>query len=350
MKTKYIGLIMIVGAVLAGCGGSSSSSSSASGSSAQAVAITSSNQSTITSTALSSATQGFSGTTYLSSVGAQTNGTTASSDERSMTNLANLAFDQFIKHQNDPLSVIGATASGNCGTDSTYGTATFSTDGSSTTPYTYFTITFNNCVIYGTPSSGIKYNGSLSMSGMTVTRNASSVITGITATFSFDLTTTDTTTSTTHTGKINAGFTIAATGIGSSARTDSITGTKYNVSYDAYWVTLSDFSFTSTYDNTTALHGYSDTVNYTIASDAINAGFTFTTVNALVRNYGDTKPRSGQVVISGASNTKLRVTVLAYDAATNPNAGTVNGKLTLELDQGTGLGYGTPVTKTWATL
>lgn len=270
-----------------------------------------------------------------------------------MTDMANLAFDQLIKHENDPLSVVGATLTTSCDSsgakNSAYGTMSLSTDGSSTTAYTYFTISFNNCVIYGTPTSGIVYNGSLSMNNMKVTRNASNVITDITATFDFNLTATDKTTATTHTASINGGFTITAAGIKSATRTDSITGTKYSLSYDALWVTLSNFSFTSKYDDTTLSHGYTDTVNYTYASDVIQAGFTFTTVNPLVRNYLDTRPRDGQVVISGANNTKLRVTVLPYNATTNPNAGSTLGKLTLELDQGTGT-YGTAVTKTWATL
>ena len=94
-------------------------------------------------------------------------------------------------------------------------------------------------------------------------------------------------------------------------------------------------------------------MDYTFASDVILAGFDFHTINALVRNVGDEKPRSGQVIITGANSTKLRVTILPYDATPssltyNLYPGTLDGKVKLELDQGTG--YGTAVTKTWTQL
>jgi len=173
------------------------------------------------------------------------------------------------------------------------------------------------------------------------------VITGISATFAFNFTLTGTTAA--NSGGIYGGFTIQAAGVKTATRSDSITGTSFSYKYGSQFETLSNFSFISNYNDTLLSHGYSDTVNYTFASDVILAGFDFATVNALVRNAGDVRPRSGQVVITGANNTRVRVTVLAYDVSTNTGAGTMTGKLTLELDQGTGT-YGAAVTKTWTQL
>lgn len=328
MKTNYIGLILLAAAALAGCSGGSSSSS-ASSSTATKVSITSTNESTITNSAVNQATQSLAGSTLSNVGGVQTSSTPLG--DHVLNNVANFAFTKLAEHQSAPMSVAGAIVG--TYTCTTSGTITLDTDGSSTTPYTYFTINYNNCI-----ESGITQNGSVSLTNITSTPSTNP--TSISATFTFNYTISNASTS----AGIYGDFTIAATGIKSASRTDSISGTSLNFKYGAKYETLTNFAFTSSYDDTTVTHGYSDTVNYSFASDVILAGFDFQTVTALVRNYGDVYPRSGQVIISGASSTKLRVTVVSGDV----NAGTSTGTVTLELDQGTG--YGSPVTKTWAQI
>lgn len=232
------------------------------------------------------------------------------------------------------MSVTGAALTVNCTPGG--GSVKIETDGSATTPFTYLTLTFNNCV-----DNGDTLNGSISLNPLTVTKT-SNVLSDISATFSFNFTVTNTSTS----AEIYGGFTIAAHGIGSASRTDLFSGTSFSFKYGTKYETLTNFTFASSYDDSAPTHGYSDTVDYTFASDVILAGFDFHTVDPLVRNAGDERPRSGQVIISGANSTKLRATVVSADT----NAGTMSGTLNLELDQGTGSGYGAEVTKTWTQL
>ncbi len=323
-------------AILSGCGGSSSSSSGTSTSTAAKVAITSSNQSTISNSAINQATQNLVGSNLSYVGGVQT--TTTPTDERFMNKWTDFAFQKLTESKSTPLSVSGAVISTTQCTTS--GNIQIDTDGSNTTTPTYLTIIFNNCV-----ESGTTGNGTISLSNLTVTPNTSAP-TSISATFAFNFTVSNSSTS----AGIYGGFTIAATGIGSASRQDSFSGTSFNVKYGSQYETLTNFAFVSTYNNTGVSHGYSDTVNYSFASDVILAGFDFATINPLVRNYLDVKPRSGQVIItganSGATTTKLRVTVVSA----NPNAGTMSGTVTLELSQNNGATYGSPVTKTWTQL
>lgn len=333
MKTKYIGLIMIVGAVLAGCGGSSSSSSGVTSSTASKVSINTSNQSTITNSAVNSATQSLGGSSLSYVGGVQTSSTPTA--DHVLSNLTNFAFKKIAEHQSAPLSVSGVVVS--TYTCATSGNITFDTDGSNSTPFTYFTIAYNNCV-----ESGITQNGTLSLSNLSILPS-SGTPTSISATFAFNYTISNSSTS----AGIYGGFTIAATGINSATRSDSITGTSLNFKYGSQYETLTNFAFVSNYDDTPNVnHGYSDTVNYTFASDVILAGFDFNTTSPLVRNYGDVKPRNGEVVITGANSTKLKVTVVSSD----PNAGTLSGTVELRLSQDGGTTYGSAVTKTWTQL
>lgn len=339
MNAKQLGIILLAVGVLSACGGSGSTG--ATSSTVAKSAITASNQSTITNSAISAATQSL-GASTLSNVGGVQTTSTPTSDHV-LSDLANSAFNNIANHQNTALTVSGAITTVTPNPCTTSGNITFDTDGSNVapvTPYTYFTISYNNCV-----AGGITQNGTVSLSNLNITGTAPN-ITAISATFAFNYTISNATTS----AGIYGGFTIAATGINTTTRVDSISGTSLNFKYGSKFETMTNFAFTSTYDNTVLSHGYSDTVDYTFASDVILAGFDFKTINPLVRNVGDVKPRSGQVIITGANNSKLRVTVLPYDASTNPSAGTMSGKVTLELDQGTGLGYGSAVTKTWTQL
>jgi hypothetical protein len=333
MKTKYIG-ILLIGVALSGCGGSGSSSSVPT-STAPKVAITSTNQSTITNTAINSATSQLASNSSLSIVGGVQTSTTPSNDPV-LTQWADFAFNHIANQQNMPAGVAGAVTSYNCGSTAASGTYTVDTDNT-----TYITFTFNSCVLGSSTT-----NGTMSLSGVSITKNTAGVITAISANFSFDLTTVTTTTSGSVTYKLVGGFNIAATGIKTTSRKDSISGTTLSASVGTKYATLSNFSFTSTYDNTTTTPSTSSTIDYTYASDLIAAAFDFHTVNALVKNYFDTYPRSGQVIISGANSTAVKVTVVSTDA----NAGTSTGTVQLQLSSDGGATYGTAVTKTWAQI
>lgn len=333
MKSKLSLILLLAISAFSGCGGSGSSSSSAGAttSTAAKVSITPSNQSTITNAAVKSATQNLT-SGYLTNVGGVQTSTTPT-NERVMSQWTDFAFQKIAEHQSSPLTVAGAVTTSTC---SSSGNMTFDTDGSATTPYTYFTISFNNCVI-GTTTA----NGTLALSNLNRLPSAGTP-TSISATFTFNFTVANASTS----AGIYGGFNIAATGIGSATRTDSISGTSFNVKVGSKYETLSNFAFTSSYNDSGLTHGYSDTVDYSFASDVILAGFDFHTIMPLVRNYLDSYPRSGQVEITGANSTKLKVTVVSGSLSAGSSSGTVE----LQLSQDGGLTYGTAVTKTWTQL
>lgn len=337
MKAKYLGLTLLLsGAILSGCGGGSSSTA-ASGSTAQTVAISTTNQSTITNAAVNSATQNLSssGLSGITSV----QGSSTATENRMLTDWTDIALQKLNEHESAALvSPAAVVATSQC---STSGTITIDTDGNSTTPYTYLTISYNNCV-----ASGYTTNGTLSLSNLNVTRTggAGTAITGISAKFAFDITETGPS----YNFGIKGGFDIASTGIKTASRSDSFSGTSFVVSLNSKYASLTNFSFVSSYDDSTPYHGHSDTINYTYASDFITAAFSVaTTANLpIVKNYGDLYPSSGQITITGANSTVLRVTVVSSD----PNKGKASGTVTLELSQDGGATYGSAITKTWSQI
>ena len=334
MNSKLSLILLLAISALAGCGGGGSSGSAgATTSTAAKVSITTSNQSTITNAAVKSATQNLT-SGYLTTVGGVQTSTTPT-NERVLSQWTDFAFKKMAEHQSSPPTVAGAVTTSAC--DS--GNISFDTDGSGTAAPTYFTISFNNCVL-GTTTA----NGTLALSNLAITYNTATpkAATSISATFTFNLTASNASTSVGMYG----GFNIAATGIGSVSRTDSISGTSFNVKVGSKYETLSNFAFTSSYNDSGLTHGYSDTVDYSFASDVILAGFDFHTIMPLVRNYLDSYPRSGQVEITGANSTKLKVTVVSGSFSAGSSSGTVE----LQLSQDGGLTYGAAVIKTWAQL
>lgn len=332
MKTKLSAILMLAIASLAGCGGATSitTPAAATTSTAVKVSIDASNQSTITSAAIDSATQNLAGNNLSFVGGVQTS--TAPTNERVLNKWTDFAFKKIAEHQYAPQSVSGAVTTSNC--DS--GTMSFDTNGSNTAAPTYYTITFNNCVIFGTTT-----NGTIELSSLSILPSTGTP-TSISATFTFNFTATNASAS----AGIYGGFDIAATGIGSTTRIDSISGTTLNFKVGSKYETLTNFAFTSSYDNTASFTGYSDTVHYSFASDVILAGFDFHTVNPLVRNGFDFYPSSGQVEITGANSTKLKVTVDGTDL----NKGTGSGHVLLQLSTDNGAIYGAAVTRTWTQL
>jgi hypothetical protein len=89
------------------------------------------------------------------------------------------------------------------------------------------------------------------------------------------------------------------------------------------------------------------TVNYTVASSRLGGQLTMTTTatikQLLTKQHS---PFTGQVLIVGAGNTRLQVTI-AGDETYSPPPG--QGQLELELDPGTGV-FGPPTWTSWAAL
>ena len=337
MKSKFSVILLLVIAALAGCSGSSSSgsSSTASGTAPLAtVTINSTNAPTVTAAAFASASLKVNS---LSPLGVQT--TTSSTDDRILYQVNDFAMKKIAEHQNTSASAIGATTttSYSCiAGDVTSGTFAFTYD---TPTSTYITATFTNCKL--SSSSTTTVNGTFSVTGASVTTTTQS------ATVSINLTITTTGYSTI---KYVGGYTLAATGVTTTTRKDALTGSSLVFSLGSLNESLSNFSFSTTYDDlpNTTPSSYSDSVSYTISSDFTGGSFTFATITPIVRNYGELYPHSGKVEISGANSSKLRATILA---TTGSNiAGTSSGQISLEISTDNGSSWTLLSTQTWATL
>lgn len=332
MKAKYIGIVLLTGVILAGCGGGSSSTPGPVP--LATIKIDSTNSSTVTAAAFASASLKVNS---ISPLGVQT--TTTSSDDRILNSINDFAMKKIAEHQNSAMSVIGATGSAACDSlnPSTSGTMSYTSDGTGPSNSTYVTITFTNCKFSASSSTTI--NGTFSVTSYSITTNSQ------TATVSINLTVTTTGSSTI---KYVGGYTLSATGVGTTTRVDTLTGSSLVFSVGTLNEVLSNFSFSSSYDDLSLSPTYSDTVNYTISSDFTGGSFTFTTIKPIVRTYGELYPHSGQAVIYGANSSALRVTILS--TSTGHTAGTATGQLSLETSSDNGSNWTSLPTKMWSEL
>jgi hypothetical protein len=345
MNAKHIGILLLAGVALAGCGGGSASSTGTSTPATATVSINSSNQSTVTNAAIISATQNL-GAGYTTSIGGvQT--VTAPSNNRVLTQWVNIALDKMSAYPSALQSVSGISINTPypCANS---GTWSYNTDGIATSTSTFYTLTYSSCT---TTSGSITQviDGSLAITNIHHTNP-------LTASFNFNLTTTVTGQPTV---KLVGGFDISASGVGTTTRTDSFSGTRFVVSSGSLNDALTNFSFTSNYDDLSSSGSYrssfSDNVNYTIASDRLAASggggsYTFQTILPIVKNTTDLYPRDGQVIVYGANSTALRITVVNTDS----NKGTANGTVILEISTNTTPGslgnwIASPL-KTWAQI
>lgn len=333
MKIKYLAVLLLSVGLLAGCGGSSSSSSGPAP--LAIITIDSSNSSKVAYGAISDAALNLKN---YSPIAVQT--TTVSSNDRDLYTVTDFAMQKILEQQNAAASVTGATESHQCIlNDAASGTYVYTYD----TPTTsWVTATFTNCKL-STNSTKI-VNGTFSITGWTVTTSTS-------ATVSINLTIT---TTGKPTVKFVGGYTLNESGIGFGVRTDTLAGSSMVYSVGPLNEALTNFSFSSTYDDYSAnpsayRAAFRDSVSYTISSDFTGGSFTLTTTpgKPLLHQSTDSYHRDGQVVISGAKSSALRVTVVSTD----PNAGISSAAtVTLELSTDGGVTYGTAVTKTWAQL
>jgi hypothetical protein len=333
MNSKLSLILLLAISAFSGCGGSGGSSTSSGPAPLAPVTITSTNAPTVTAAAFASASLKVNS---LSPMGVQT--TTSSTDDRILYQLNDFALKKFAEHQNTPMSVTGTvTASASCITgDATSGTLSFISDGTGPSNSTYVTFTFTNCKL--SASSTTTVNGTFGITGLAATASTQS------ATVSINLTITTTGYSTI---KYVGGYTLTATGVNTATRNDALTGSSLVFSLGSLNESLSNFSFSSTYNDVTP-SSYSDSVSYTISSDFTGGSFTFATITPIVRNYGELYPHSGQVVISGANSSKLRATILATSGSNI--AGTSSGQITLEISTDNGTSWTLLSTQTWATL
>lgn len=347
MKAKYIGLLFLASAVLAGCGGSSSSGSSAT---ASKVTINSTNSSKIASTSVSAATQSLGSGLASSSTGVQT--TSNSKNDRVLYNLTNFALQKMSEQESLPLSVAGATTSESCTlNDANSGTVSSTYDGTTVASSQNASLTFTNCAIPDLPNTRI--NGTLSLSGISNTSTTHSSVFSVNITF---------TTPGYPVFKIAGGYTFTIAGKTTTTRTDRMVGTSFVLSEDTLNDSLTDFDFSTTYNGTMPKppsNSYSDIVNYTYASDFTGGAFTVVTTasNSIVKFTGDKYPRSGQIIIYGANSSALRLTVVTTDITDisySTKLGTQDGKVLIELSTNTtttSLGtFSTVATKTWAVI
>ena len=144
----------------------------------------------------------------------------------------------------------------------------------------------------------------------------------------------------------NAGFSTETFGLTGTSL--AVTVSKNGAVTDS--VTLTSFDFNFEEDLTVSPHQLYSSFNYTLASSRLDGKITVTTTQQFKQIVGPAEthlyPYAGQLLIAGADNERLQVTVLG-DETFVPPAG--EGQIELQLDPGTG-SFGPAVWLSWATL
>lgn len=306
LKRSAFGLLAAT-LILAGCGGGGSSSAPSYSGPTGTVSVTNTTEGNtaagfVATEALSS---GFLDTTnvYTPAFSASTNSTNPP-NLRAFSTLAKKYADMAFKLNPPNLNVPAGTSysssqpcdSGNI-TGSVVYQNTYPEAGSS------ITFTFNSCVLLG-----VKLTGSLKLNINSYTAGGSA----FTASYSFNRLTTTIVSSGDY-AMMHGGFTASITDDG-SLFSSSVTGTsmysKTSVSGTVNEAQLSNFSYVDTYD-----YGGTGAVtldhDFTIASTNIGGSVTVNTVTAFSIPSGSSYPTSGQIIVTGASNAKVRLTAQA---------------------------------------
>jgi hypothetical protein len=191
------------------------------------------------------------------------------------------------------------------------------------------TVTFTNCL---DAASGETINGTLALTN--IANPAAGETTGhVSHNLTFTQPSTDTLMSS---GEFDIDHKTAGTVV-----TDTLTGGPITVQIGGDVAILSGFTITSIVE-TAPGGGETDSVAGTIATTRIGGSVSVTTPTPLQTVSGRMFPSTGQIIITGASNSKLRLTVLGDETLGNT-------QVTLELDPGNGT-FGAPIDTTWADL
>ena len=212
-------------------------------------------------------------------------------------------------------------------TSSKFSAAAATTDpctisGSTTTNYaaggTSATITYNACE----DDAGVIINGSMSVSNISASGSALSFTTSFSLTFSIS-------------GQPNlvlsGGYTFA---LDLATLATSITGTSYSGTDGVETFELFNFTFAATLSSTSA--------DYTLSSTKINGVVTIKTLTPFTYNAG-VFPAAGQMEITGANNSRIRVTVLGDETL-------VGDQVQIEVDADGDNVFETTMMTTWVAL
>ena len=297
---------------LTACGGGGGSSSGGGGASLPAtpVTITVQNKAAVAGAAVDAAIGGMS----MSALGVQTSASEPSGVAAAVKvgKIGQTAV-QRVTQSTGRGTVTGTTYSYPCTISGTY---------SEDVGTTSATLTFSNC----SDTAGDVMNGSLTITNMASTST----------TLTFDM-------------NFNLTFTC------SCGSTGSVKGDMHvvaNTSTGAMTISGSSLTTTDSANGNMGLQNYSITMDasgnitamtFTFASTVIIGTATFTMTTPFVFSGGNF-PSSGAAIISGASSTKLRVTVLGNEYAP------VGSQVKLELSTDNGATYGTPSYVTWADI
>lgn len=238
---------------------------------------------------------------------------------------AEIAFKADKSGPNLPVGVTGSQTV-NCPSG---GSATVTVVAASQTTYTAgdtVTFAYNNCV-----TSLYRISGTIKLTIGSFTSGSA-----FSATYTFDRLT-EVQLSTGNSGVIHGSFTAS---ISNGAQlVSNLSGTSLLLQNTTAGVTnqilISNFSYVDTLNNTTG--NVTVDHDFTYASTLLGGSITVNTVTPFIIYSGDIYPTTGQLVVTGASNAKVRLSAVNKTSAT----------LEYDLD---GTGYTAPVTILWVDL
>lgn len=308
------GLSLIIGLAACGGGGSSSGGGGGGGSTLPTapVTITTANTPQVAGAAVDAAIGGMD----MSAMGVQTSAPTPSAvaTVQKMGRIGHGAVQRIVTQSTTPATVMGVVQSFPC----TVG-GTMSFDPAATTS---ITMTFSSC----SDVAGETINGTISVTGITSTATATA------ADMTFNITFTDASGTGTVTGNMHIAENLTTGAV-------TISGTSLTMTH-----TTQGSMGLQNYSITTDASGNITAMTFTFASTVIGGTATFSMVTPFVFTGPTQFPSSGAATITGASSTKLKLTVMGDENAA------VGSQVKLELSTDNGTTYAAPTYVTWASI